>query len=186
MNVIAHGIGHVENDFRMRSTEGVTDNVVDLYLTARPDTACALDTGIQIDGDGRVGKVGGGRHAWLKTRIPDPHFFCPITQLIVELVFMLRHVGQQQFKHHLLRGDGTLVVGTDFHIRFWRAAAGRRQYTLALDFHHAGAAVAVGAHAVHIAKMRNFHAIALGGLNDGFAFKRVNGFAVQIEGNGLR
>src|SRR5262249_56502508 len=58
-----------------------------------------------------------------------------------------------------------------------------RQHALALDFDHAGAAIAVGAIAGlrRVAKVRNVGAEALCHLPDGFAVKRFNLFAVEGE-----
>ena len=42
---------------------------------------------------------------------------------------------------------------------FGIAAARRREHALALDLHHAGAAVAVRAHAFHVAEARNLDAV---------------------------
>ena len=72
------------------------------------------------------------------------------------------HVREQQLEHHLLasaRARALLVV-TSMPVRRI-AAAGRREHALALDLDHAGAAVAVGPHAFHVAEARDLDAVLL-------------------------
>src|SRR5581483_10634394 len=60
-------------------------------------------------------------------------------------------------------------------------------HALALDLHHAGAAIAVGAVAGlwRVAQMRDLGAFALGDLPDGLAFASDDFAAVEHEGDGL-
>src|SRR3546814_8852682 len=69
-----------------------------------------------------------------------------------------------------------------------RAVAGRGQHALALDLHHAGAAVAVGAVAGLrlVAEMRDLRPGARRGLPDGLARLRLYILSVQREADGFR
>ena len=102
----------------------------------------------------------------LEARHADVQPSLPVVQLRVELVNPLRHVRGQHFDHQLLRMHRARAVARDFHPRRRCAAARWRQHALALDLDHAGAAIAVGAHAFLVAKMRNVDAVALRRLDD--------------------
>ncbi len=137
---VAHRVAHVEHDFGVRTAECITDDVVDLFFAASAHATGALNTGIEVDGNGGVGEVGIRRHAWREARLFDAHLFRPVGQFVVRFVIGLalctRHVGQQQFQHHLLRSHSTLAVAADFHVRLGRTAAGGGQYPFALDLDH--------------------------------------------------
>src|SRR5690606_26443957 len=178
---VAHGVVHVEDDFRMTATEGVADDVVDLLLATGTYAARALDTGVEIDGNGWIGQVGVGRQARCEARAGYAHFLGPVGQLVVGLVVLRRHVGQQQLQHHLLGSLGAFAHAADFHVGPGCAAARRRQHALAPDLDHAGTAIAIGPHAFHVAQMRNLDAVALGGLDDGFAFESLDLVAIETE-----
>ena len=53
----AHGIVEIEDDPGMRTPKGIADHVIDLLLAAGAHAACALDAGVEVDGDGGVGEV---------------------------------------------------------------------------------------------------------------------------------
>jgi hypothetical protein len=89
-----------------------------------------------------------------EARLADLELLRPLIELGVERVRRLGHVREQQLDRHLLADEGTLAVGRDLHVLLRIAAARRRQHALALDLHHAGAAVAVGPHALHVAEAR--------------------------------
>jgi hypothetical protein len=63
-------------------------------------------------------------------------------------------------------------------------ALGARQHTLALDFDHAGAAVADRFHPGLVAKTRNLDALTIGNLDQGFARQCVHFPPVQQEFHG--
>ena len=92
-------------------------------------------------------------------------------------------VGDQQLEHHLPRGLGALGGGLHLHAGARLADAACGQHALALDLHHAGAAIAVGAVAGlgRIAQMRDVGAQALGHLPDGLAVERLDFLAVEDE-----
>ncbi len=92
-------------------------------------------------------------------------------------------LGQQQLQHHILGAARSLAGGAHLHARLHGAAATGRQRALAVHLDHAGAAVAVGAQAVREAQARDLHAVALGGLQDGFALEGGGGLAVEFESN---
>ncbi len=54
---IAHGIVEVEHDLGMLAAVRVADDVVHLLLAAGAQAARALDAGIQVDRDRRVGEI---------------------------------------------------------------------------------------------------------------------------------
>src|SRR5438034_8486362 len=56
-----------------------------------------------------------------------------------------------------------------------------REHALALDFDHAGAAVAVRAHAFLVAEVRDVDAVMLGRLDEGLVRPADDGLAVQLE-----
>jgi hypothetical protein len=97
---------------------------------------------------------------------------------------LIRH---QQLHHHGAGVLGTRVVGGDFHPLARRADAARGENALALDLHHAGAAVTVGpvARLVGVAEMRDIRGMTLRGLPDGLARVGVDIHAVELEGDGL-
>ena len=90
----------------------------------------------------------------------------------------IRHIRQQHFHHHLLAFHRALTVGLHVHASGHIAAAAGGEHPLTLDLDHAGAAVAISTQAVFVAKVRNIYAVALGGFKNGFAIKRMNGFAI--------
>src|SRR3546814_4357918 len=83
---------------------------------------------------------------------------------------------------------GALAGALHHHALARRADAGRGQHALALDLHHAGAAVAVGAIARLrlVAEMRDLRPGARGGLPDGLARLRLDVLPVQREADGFR
>src|SRR5438034_11092337 len=56
-----------------------------------------------------------------------------------------------------------------------------REHALALDFDHAGAAVAVRAHAFLVTEVRDVDAVMLGRLDEGLVRPADDGLAVQLE-----
>src|SRR6185436_9485330 len=94
---------------------------------------------------------------------------------------LLRHVGEQQLEHHLLRGERARRVGGDLHAGARVAAARGRERALALDLHNAGAAVAVGALVAAVAQVRDHDAVLLRGLDDLLVGPADDGLAVELE-----
>jgi hypothetical protein len=96
-----------------------------------------------------------------------------------------RLVGQQQFEHHAARGLRPFVLDVDLHALSRLAQAGSLQHALALDFDHAGAAIAVRpvTRFGGIAKMRDSEAGAVGDLPDRFVGGRLDRLAVDREAN---
>jgi len=101
----------------------------------------------------------------------------------IPLVPPLRHVRQQHLQHHGLALDGTLAARPHLHARRYRAAAAGREHALAFDFHHAGAAVAVGAQALAVAKVGNVDTHPARRLQDGLALYGLDILAVEPEGD---
>jgi hypothetical protein len=53
----------------LSTASGVADDVIDLFLSASSQTPGALNTGIQIDSDGRVTEISAGIFSGLKPRL---------------------------------------------------------------------------------------------------------------------
>src|SRR6266849_6972294 len=110
----------------------------------------------------------------------------PSIELGIERVGRLRNVREQQLDHHLLAGHRPRAVGGHLHSVCGVAAARRREHPLALDLHHAGAAVAIRPHAFFVAKMRNRDAVASCCFDEALVGAAGNGPAVQRELDRLR
>jgi len=119
----AHRIVEVEHDLRMAAAEGVADHVVHLLLATRPHAARALDAGIEVDRHRRVREVRSRltarREAWLF----DTKLTLPVGKLRIQFVDALRHVGCEQFEHHLLRMQRAGARRRHLHAGRWRTAA---------------------------------------------------------------
>src|SRR5206468_12795105 len=86
---------------------------------------------------------------------------------------------------HLLRVQGARAVARNVHC-FRRLAAARGcEHALAFDLDHAYAAIAVRSIARLVAKPRDRHTEAVGGLNDRLARKRFDLVPVQAERDGF-
>src|SRR6202012_903980 len=94
-----------------------------------------------------------------------------------------RLIGDQQLHPHLLRRDRTRARRFHLHADAGRALAGGGEHALALDLHHAGAAVAVRAivRLRRIAQMWNLIALAFRHLPDGLAQIGFDLLAVEFE-----
>ncbi len=186
----AHGIVEVEHDLLGHAAAGHADDVVDLHFAAGADAEIALDAGVEIDRHGRMAAVGRGLAVGGKAAGADTHAVGPGPEFRLRVVrgLALGLVGNQQLENHLARGLGAVGGGLHLHAFARRADAARRQHALALDLHHAGAAIAVGAVAGlgRIAQMRDIDAFALGDLPDGLAGLRLDLAAVEEEFHRLR
>src|ERR1019366_2593920 len=182
---IAHRIVEVEHDLLTVAAPGHADDVVNLHFAAGAHTKIALDAGVEIDRHGRMAAVGVGRVALSEAAGGNAHAVGPGPEFRLRIVrgLALGLVGNQQLEHHLPRGLGALGGGFDFHAFGRLANAARGQHALALDLHHAGAAIAVGAVAGlgRIAQMRDVGAVALGHLPDGLALERLDLLAVEDD-----
>ena len=150
----------------MLASKGQADHVVDLLVPAGAQAAGALNTGVQIDRNGRVRHILRHLMTCFKTWLTDADLSRPLVHLVVAGVGFFRHVRQQQLKHHLLRCHGPLAVGLDLHAGGGRPAARGRQHPLAVDLDHAGAAIANGLQAFLEAQVRYLNAFALGYLQE--------------------
>ncbi len=178
---IAHGIVEIEHDLRMLAAVGVADDVVHLFLAAGAQAAGALDAGIQVYRDRGVGEIGFRLVPRLEARLADFQLLRPAIKLGIERVGFFRNVREQKLEHHLLARHRARAVGGDLHAVLGVAAAGRREHALALDFDHAGAAVAVRAHAFLVTEVRDVDAVMLGRLDEGLVRPADDGLAVQLE-----
>ena len=187
-----HRVVQIEHDFAVRTAHGVADDVVDLLFTAGAHAAVALDAGIQVHRHGGVRHVGGGLFAAQGFEFgADLHVQAigPVAQLtvlgrgigLIPFVAGVGHVGEQHLQNHLLAFDRAFAGGLHFHPGGGVAAATGSQGALAFDLDHAGAAVAVGAVAVLVAKVGDVHTMALGGFENRLALKGVDGFLVERE-----
>ena len=98
-----------------------------------------------------------------------------------------RLVGHKQFHHHLARSLGTMAVAVDDHTLGRGADTGGGKNTFALNFDHAGAAIAIGAivAGIFVAQMRDIGAVSGGGLPDGFVTGGFDLFAIKGKCDGL-
>src|SRR5581483_4409527 len=181
----AHRIVEVEHDLLAVAAAGHADDVVDLNLAAGADAEIAADAGVEIDRHRRMAAVGRRALVLGEAADRDVHALGPGPELGLRVVrgVALGLVGNQQLEHHLPRRPGAVGGGLHLHAFARRANAARRQHALALDLHHAGAAIAVGAVAGlgRIAQVRDVDAFALGDLPDGLARLRRHLAAVERE-----
>ena len=92
-------------------------------------------------------------------------------------------IGEQQLHHHLAGAHGALRIDANHHAVGRLADAGGREHPLALDVHHADAAVAVRpvARLGRVAEVGNVDPVPLGDLPDGLVRLRGDGAAVEGE-----
>lgn len=163
---------------------GQANHVVHLGLPAGAQAACALNAGVEVDGDGRVRVIG----LWLltrrKARRADIEFFRPAGEFIIQGIGLLWHITQQQFEHQLLRFTRTGIVCVHHHAGAWFADTTGREYALAFNFDNTGTAVAIGAQTVGVAQVGNFCTQALGRFEN--CFTRQCFYTVAVEGKGDR
>ncbi len=167
--------------FGVRAAQRETDDVVDLFLAARAHATRALDAGIEVHRHRRVRDIGGRLCPRGKAGTSDAQRLFPVFEFGVGAIEFFRNVGREQLDDHFLCMHGARTVARDLHAGRRDAAAGRRQHALALDFHHARAAIAVGPHARLVAKVRNVDAVAQRGLDDRLTGDRGDRLSVQLE-----
>ena len=94
-----------------------------------------------------------------------------------------RLVGDEQLHHHAACVRCPFGGGFDLHASERQALARGCEHALALDLHHASAAVAVGAVARFglVAEMRDLVALTLSNLPDGLALDCLDRHAVKFE-----
>src|ERR1700722_19622892 len=185
-----HRIVKVEHDLGAMIAVGHADDVVDLHLAAGAHAEAALDAGVKIDTHRRMAGVAlaalGGREA----AFGDLDLFRLVPELRIRVVGSLtrRLVSDQQLHHHFLRGDSPVACRFHLHADGRRPFARGRQHALALNLHHAGAAIAVRpvVRRGRIAQMRNLSALAFCDLPDGFADAGLDLLTVQLELDHLR
>src|SRR5262249_42180108 len=178
---VAHRIVQVEYDLRMRSTEGITDDVVYLLFATRAYTPSTLDAGVEMDGDCRMRYVLRGLMPACKARLSYRKPLRPMIQLGIQRVRLLWNIREQQLDDHLLAGYRSRAVGGDLHAFTRVAATRRRQHALAFDLDHAGPAITVGAHAARVTQMRNLDAGTSRSLKKRFLWPAGDGLPIQRE-----
>src|SRR5262249_23200490 len=143
----------------------------------------ALDAGVEVDRHGRVAAVGRRPAVLREAGYRDAHAVGPRPEFRRGIVGgrALGLVRNEQLQHHLARGLGALGCSLDLHAGGGRADAACREHTLALDLHHAGAAVAVRPVAGfgRVAQVRDVGAKALRRLPDRLAGADVDLVAVE-------
>jgi len=75
---VSQGVADIEHDGRFSPATGVADHVVDLHFTAGAQAAGALDTGVQIDRDSRMGEIRSGLMAAWKPGFSQLQFLRPV------------------------------------------------------------------------------------------------------------
>ncbi len=194
---VAHGVVQVEHDFAVMAAKGVADDVVDLFFAAGAHAAVALNAGIEVDRHRRVRHVGRGlgaagfpqrrSHLHALARGPVAEFAVRAGGVVAQpFVARLGQVGKQHFEHHVLALHRARAVGMHLHAGGRGAAAAWRQHALAVDLDHAGAAVAIGPVAGFVAQPGYRHTVAVGQLQQGFAFERLHRAAVEFKLDRLR
>src|SRR5712692_3929489 len=170
----AHRIVEIEHDLGRVTAIGHADHVIDLDFAAGAHAQAALDAGIEIDAHRRMAGIampalGGG-----ETAFGYFDLFGPVPEFRIGIVGRCARG---------LRRDRAWAGRFDLHADAWRALAGSRQHPLALDFDHAGAAIAVGpvVRLRRIAQMRNFAPLAFCNLPDGLAVDGLDLLAVKLE-----
>ena len=151
---LAHGRGHIEHDLRFMAAKGIADHIIDLLLAAGPHTAGALNAGVQIDGDGRMGQIRRHGLALSKAGFVNLEPVGPVIQFRAQAIGRLAlrgHIGQQQFDHHLLRAQRAFIIAVNPHPGGRLPTTGGRERPFALDLDHAGAAITVRAIAFLVA-----------------------------------
>ena len=78
---LSHQVVHVEYDFGVLAAPGITDDVVHLLLPAGAHATGTLDTGIQVDCDGRVRQVRRGLLPPLEAGGEHVHLCRPVVKL---------------------------------------------------------------------------------------------------------
>ena len=187
----AHVVLHIKHNLTVRTAMCIADDIVHLLFTTSSHAAVALNTGIQVDSHGRMRDISRRLLApqALKFRSDrDVHGLHPITQLTMlpcfcPFVTLIRHIRQQQLQHHLLALFGAKALAQD--LKAWGdiAAAAGGQRSFAFDFHHARTAIAICAHALFVAKVRNLNAMSLGRIENGLTFKAHHGLVIEFEFN---
>src|ERR1700722_517391 len=181
----SHRVVEVEYDLGTVIAVRHADDVVHLHLAAGAHAQPALDAGVKIDPHGRMAGVAVPTLSRGKAAFRHLDLFRPMPEFRIRIVRCLacRLIGDQKLHHHLLRGDRARAFRLHLHADARRALAGRRQYALALDLDHAGAAIAVRpvVRRGRITQMRNVAALAFGHLPDGLARIGLDLLAVEFE-----
>ena len=183
----AHSVVEVEHDLGADPPVGHADDVVDLHLAARPHAQVAVDAGVEVDPHRGMARVGRDRGPAREPALGDVQALGPLPQLRVMLVRHVarRLVGDEQLHHHPARGLCPLGRGVHHQARRRPALARCGEHPLALDLHHARAAVAVGpvAGLMRVAQVRNVGAMTMRDLPDRLAVERLDLVAVEGESN---
>ena len=164
------------------------DHVIDLHLAAGPNAEAALDARVQIDRH---------RHMAVIQKRDAPLFELGEAALVnaVQLGhvpemggFVMRHIAlrlisKEHFDDQFPSIFGAARLGDDNHPLDRFADAGGGQSPLALDLHHTGAAIAIGAVPGRgfVTQMRDHQATAIGHFPDGFSGLRLDFLAIQRE-----
>ena len=184
----AHRVVEVEDDPGADAPVGHADDVVDLHLAACPHAEVAVDAGVEVDPHRGMARIGSDGGAARQPALGDVQALGPLPQPRVVLVRDLarRLVGNEHLHHHAARGFRPLGGGVHHQARRRPALARCSQHPLALDLHHAGAAVAVGpvAGLVRVAQMRDVVAETMRDLPDRLAVERLD--LVPVEGESDR
>ena len=182
---VAHRIVEIEDDLFVVAAPGHADHVVDLDLAAGAHAEIALDAGIELHRHRRMAAVGRRRRAPREAAVADLELVGPLPQPRTRVVRRraVRLVADQELEDEAPRGLGPLARRMHLHPRRRRADARRGEHPLALDFDHAGAAIAVGAVAGlrQPAQMRDLDALSVRHLPDRLARLGLDLGAIEKE-----
>ena len=182
---VSHRIIEVKHDLGLGTALRHADDVVDLHLSAGPHAEIAMDAGVEAHPHGRMTGIGRRSGTGGKAAAGHVHAIGPLPQpcLPVWRLGTGRLVGEQKFHHH---GAGPLRPGAlraDHHVGFGPADARCGKRPLAVDLHHADAAVSVRPITTGFRKtqMRQVEALALRHLPQRLVVARLNRRAVERE-----
>jgi hypothetical protein len=186
-----HRVVDVEHGHGMAGAQAHADDVVDLNFAARAHARAARNAGIEVHGDRGIRDIEDCRSVLaaelrgIALAAGNAHRRRPLPErrLIVGPLLARPHVAREQLEHHAARLHCALRLRRHFHAGRRLADARRGQHALALDLHHARAAVAVDAVArqVHVAQVRDLRAFALSHVPDGLAGCCGDFLAVELE-----
>src|SRR5262245_53553172 len=142
---VAHRVVEVEHDLGVVAAAGHPNDVVDLHLAAGADAEIAMDAGIEIDRHSGMAAVGRRTRVAREAAGLDVLALDDLPELGIRIVRDLerRLIVEQELGHHAARGLGTIGLRLHLHAGRRHADAACGEHALALDLHHADAAVAV-------------------------------------------
>ena len=168
-------------------TASHADHVIDLDLAAGTDAKVAMNAGVEVDAHRNVAAVEKWNTGFFdrgEAAFAHPVRFCHVPEMARRVVLHLGLVSNQKLGDKFPRFFSTFGGSLHHHAFRHGTNAGGDERAFTFDFHHAGAAVAVGtiARCRLVAEMRNGQATAMRRFPDRGAFG--NGDVRPVEGEG--